>query len=312
MHKLSAGKASIFVLAAVFAVSAFLLGKSLTSVFATATNEDNITLCHRTDSVSNPYDTDTVDTNSTDAHGHGDHTGSVATSEAVAQAIKDSHNKWGDIVPPYDYDFFKGQTHYVGHFAGLNWNTDGQAMWNNDCNFVTEVVDVCSNIPGNQATVPDGDYQSGGECFPKTHVCTDPLATNQDKNFNDVTEVSDPGVCTYEGDICPNLEGTQTSLPDGYHFETIGDTRTCVPDPTPTPTLTTNGGGNGGGGGGDGLGCATHDCSGNKIPTPQVLGASTMAKTGSFAQDLFMAIMGVGGTLASTGFVLLKKATKLA
>lgn len=44
----------------------------------------------------------------------------------------------------------------------------------------------------------------------------------------------------------------------------------------------------------------------------QVLGASTMAGTGGFEQNLYAAIMGIGGTLSTLGFVLLKKASKLA
>jgi hypothetical protein len=75
-------------------------------------------------------------------------------------------------------------------------------------------------------------------------------------------------------------------------------------NPTPTPGFTDNGG--------DGLGCATHDCSGNKTnntPQGQVLGASTMAKTGSFEEVLNMVIMSLGGIFTSLG---IKKASKKA
>ncbi|HSD98560.1 MAG TPA: hypothetical protein VLB73_02565 [Patescibacteria group bacterium] len=131
--------------------------------------------------------------------------------------------------------------------------------------------DVCANIDGVQSTVPDGDYQSEGNCLPKTHVCTDPEATNYDSNV-DATEVADSSVCTYAG---------------------------VTPTPTNTPS---NGGGSNDGG--DGLGCATHDCSGNHVgggsssssqPIQAVLGASTMAGTGTFENTVmdFMLVAGI-------------------
>jgi hypothetical protein len=97
-------------------------------------NEDHkVTICHRTDAVNNPYvkitvDADAADGNTGNDNGQGDHsthTGPIATSEAVAQQLKDNHQMWGDIIPPHD------------NFAGLNWTAQGQAIFNNNCNFVT-------------------------------------------------------------------------------------------------------------------------------------------------------------------------------
>ncbi|HTK03667.1 MAG TPA: hypothetical protein VL401_02750, partial [Alphaproteobacteria bacterium] len=71
-------------------------------------------------------------------------------------------------------------------------------------------------------------------------------------------------------------------------------------DPTPAPTTPTNNND-----GGDGLGCAVHDCSGNAVNNAsqgQVLGASTMAGTGSFEENLYLGIMGLGGIFSFTGF----------
>jgi hypothetical protein len=89
--------------------------------------EQKVTICHRHNSVTNPYNKESVSKNAVDGEGKNDHThhtGPVATSEAVAQALKDSKTKWGDIIPPFD------------DFAGYNWTTEGQAIYNNDCNYV--------------------------------------------------------------------------------------------------------------------------------------------------------------------------------
>lgn len=85
-----------------------------------------VNICHRTDSVTNPYEVKDVDASSTDAEGHAGHTGPIATSQAVAQALKDAHNKWGDIIPPAPTS---------GVVGGLNWDADGQAIYNNGCKF---------------------------------------------------------------------------------------------------------------------------------------------------------------------------------
>ncbi len=116
---------------------------------AFAAKQPKVTICHRTDAVKNPYVRETVALSSVDGnlgndHGHGDHfaehTGPVATSEAVAQALKDAGQKWGDIIPL--------------NAAGtqLNWDADGQAIFNNDCNYVPPpppVLDPTASItPG--------------------------------------------------------------------------------------------------------------------------------------------------------------------
>jgi hypothetical protein len=87
---------------------------------------DKITICHATNSASQPYIsvTDSLDgSNGSSQNDHTLHTGPIATSEEVAQQLKDDQIDWGDIIPP------------VGDFAGLNWTEEGQAIYNNDCSF---------------------------------------------------------------------------------------------------------------------------------------------------------------------------------
>jgi hypothetical protein len=89
--------------------------------------EHKVTICHRTDAVKNPYVVITVDSSAADGQppAKGDHAlehvGPIASSEAVAQMLKDQHIEWGDIIPPHD------------NFGGLNWTAEGQAIFKNDC-----------------------------------------------------------------------------------------------------------------------------------------------------------------------------------
>lgn len=109
---------------------------AITAVFSFAalpTNNVNavkeeVTICHRTKSTENPYvvlkvDADSVDGNTGNDNGQGDHykehTGPVHNSSMP------NGGDWGDIIPPA-----------AGH-NGLNWTTEGQAIYNNGCNPVT-------------------------------------------------------------------------------------------------------------------------------------------------------------------------------
>ena len=96
----------------------------VTSGGATATPKpaDNVTLCHRTDSETNPYRVETVDP--AIAHkAHLDHTGTVWFPGHPKEP------KWGDIIPPFTY---------LGNVFSLNWDAAGMAIWNNGCQPVSE------------------------------------------------------------------------------------------------------------------------------------------------------------------------------
>lgn len=93
-----------------------------------------VTICHRTNSVTNPYVIETVAQSAVDGVAgnsgkkpdhYGKHQGPLAYSEAYAQALKDSKTKWGDIIPPVD-----------GFHSGLNWSALGQKMLANGCKYV--------------------------------------------------------------------------------------------------------------------------------------------------------------------------------
>jgi hypothetical protein len=113
-------------------------------------NEDQVTICHRTDSATNPYSTITVDVSAVDgvagnqpgADHFGEHTGPLASSEAVAQQLKDDGIEWGDIIPPIP-----------GVHGGLNW-PEGQAMLENNCNFVTPPTTTAPPTTAPPTTAP--------------------------------------------------------------------------------------------------------------------------------------------------------------
>lgn len=120
------------------AVSTLVFSMSIVGV-ASATQQTNpekkkVTICHRTNSVTNPYRKITVSENAADgisgntgphADHYGRHKGPLAESLAKAQELKENKAKWGDIIPPV-----------AGKHSGLNWTAKGQAIYNNNCNYV--------------------------------------------------------------------------------------------------------------------------------------------------------------------------------
>jgi uncharacterized repeat protein (TIGR01451 family) len=101
-------------------------------------------------------------------------------------------------------------------------------------------TDVCPNIEGDQGTVPDGYQLVDGQCVlippPPSDVCP---------NLDGVQETVPYGYKLVDGtcvkkhhkkDVCPNLEGKQTEVPDGYE---IVDGQ-CVPIPPPPTDVCPN------------------------------------------------------------------------
>src|SRR4029079_7285800 len=134
----------IATLAGLALATAYLVGPAL------ATKPDplhQVTICHRTNSVTNPYVQITVDEASVDGksgndNGKGDHLlehlGPVFDVNAdpdIAYPPPHNGDQWGDIIPPFYSD---GST--LTGYPTLNWfnedgsdNTAGQDIFNAGC-----------------------------------------------------------------------------------------------------------------------------------------------------------------------------------
>ena len=95
-----------------------------------APKRDKVDICHATGSDSNPYVSINVAEESVDGDGQGDH--------------YSEHSE--DIIPPIS-----------GIHEGLNWTTEGQAIWNNGCKPVASTTSTTST------TVPDECDESEDE-----------------------------------------------------------------------------------------------------------------------------------------------------
>ena len=113
----------------------------------TATQPDplhKVTICHRTNSVTNPYVIITVDEASVDGNAGNDNGKGDLLLEHLGPVFDFNnpppppHNgdQWGDIIPPFYSD---GVT--LTGYPTLNWDAAGQAIFANGCNFPGESVE---------------------------------------------------------------------------------------------------------------------------------------------------------------------------
>lgn len=96
-----------------------------------------VTICHRTNSITNPYEMKTVDAASVDGDdandngnggGNGDHL--LNHTGPVFNPLVHTHNgdDWGDIIPDIDTEGH----YYASLRTSLNWPS-GKAIWDNKC-----------------------------------------------------------------------------------------------------------------------------------------------------------------------------------
>jgi hypothetical protein len=133
------------VLVAALAAIALSMLYVILPVAATAPDPlHKVTICHRTNSVTNPYviitvDEASVDGNAGNDHGKGDHLlEHLGPVFDINNPPPPPHNtdQWGDIIPPFYSD---GVT--LTGYPSLNWDAAGMAIFANGCNFPGESVE---------------------------------------------------------------------------------------------------------------------------------------------------------------------------
>lgn len=163
--------------------------------------KSDVTICHRSNSATNPYQVLTVSQSSVDgiagnsgneADHFGEHTGPLASSESVAEGYKKNKIEWGDIIPPIP------DVH-----SGLNWTMAGQAIYNNDCNYTTEVIPAVVTFVASTCDVRNGSY-------------TIPSTTGVDYYVGDDTEPTAAG--TYQVDTDQTISITAVAKA-GYNIK---------------------------------------------------------------------------------------------
>jgi len=172
-----------------------------------------------------------------------------------------------------------------------------------------------------------GQYNSNDISINSVTSCQN--AAGHDGHSSDIIPSYTYGSCTYPGKnlnkvswinnncsepVAPTATPTPTGVPTATPTPTNAPTATptvaqvtATPTPTGAPTATPTAGVTviptdtptpNNGGGSDGLGCASHDCNthpGEGTSTQQgVLGASTMASTGSFEDTAMNVLAGLG------------------
>jgi hypothetical protein len=162
---------------------------------------DHVTICHRTNSNNNPYIINTPAADG-DVSGHADHTGPVWND-----TLKADHIRWGDIIPPFKWS--------GGTFPGLNWTTEGQAIYAADCGTPPPEEQVFGTLQitkavvnPNSPDVPTGGFTVHVDCddkardditIPSTGNVGSPVTITDVEAGSTciVTEVNPPAGVTY-------------------------------------------------------------------------------------------------------------------
>ena len=112
---------------------------------AKSSGTQKVTLCHRTNSETNPYVRITVSISSVvKSSGHDGHNGPVFRAGLKAAKIK-----WGDIIPSFTYTTKSGSS---ATYAGRNWPA-GSAIFNAGCSTPTQPTSTSSSTPSTSTSV---------------------------------------------------------------------------------------------------------------------------------------------------------------
>ena len=111
-------------------LSASAIAGTLAASSASADQKGHeVTLCHATDSYTNPYVSISVDYHSVVNGGHGTHDGPVFDPSI--------QTKWGDIIPAFDFG-------PDAQYGGMNLDAAGQVVLDNGCSVVPPTTTTTS------------------------------------------------------------------------------------------------------------------------------------------------------------------------
>jgi LPXTG-motif cell wall-anchored protein len=207
-----------------------------TTAGATKPPDHKITICHATDSYTNPYVVITVDVASAQFAGHQGHDGPIFYPDIP------KHEKWGDIIPPTSDDGTRAVT-------PKNWTPEGQSIWANGCQLPSEVtttappLSTTSSIPGGTSvptTIPGGTTIPptsipGGTTIPPTTIpgeTTIPPTTIPGETTIPPTTI--PGVTTAPPTTAP--PSTTPPTTSGETSSSESSSTSSLPSTTPPTT----------------------------------------------------------------------------
>lgn len=221
----------------------------------TAPVSHKVTICHRTDSYSNPYVVNTPDISSSGhlTGGHDtEHEGPLWYAE-IPQGTE-----WGDIIPPYTYTDDDGN---VFNYPGQNWTAEGQAIWESGPHkracalpkVYNPSIDVSKTCPNSAAIGETISYsitvRNTGDEPLEDVVVNDPLlggnlgvfpgtldvGASSTKSFNYTVKAGDPdplqntvtasATGTFSGDSVSDSDSCSTDI---SHNPGISVTKTCA------------------------------------------------------------------------------------
>ncbi|MFL6089731.1 MAG: hypothetical protein ACJ71Z_06295 [Aeromicrobium sp.] len=147
------------------------------TLVALAAVAPNVTICHATNSSTNPYDVISPAAEGA-VNGHAGHTGPVFQAGATS---------WGDIIPPFND---------INHtsFGGLNWTAEGQAIYNNGCNPVA--APAVAPVAPDRVTIC---HATGGNDFVTLSVVANGTAEGHTAHFRDIIPPFTFGDITFGG-----------------------------------------------------------------------------------------------------------------
>ena len=179
-----------------------------TAPVASSTTTANVTICHRTNSVTNPYVTITVDEASVDGdslndNGQGDHLKEhLGPVFDATNPPPPPHNgdQWGDIIPPFD----ENGDPRPNPSLTLNWPA-GQAIFENGCKPTTPIQVGTVAV---QKNVINPDAVATPSTFSIELLCTNNASTVLDVSLSLAGGASSGTFDVPPGSICGATEDT--------------------------------------------------------------------------------------------------------